>query len=226
MSDRKHGDGIWVNNPSKIDWSANKGTTSTGRKTQSIETVKAITELPPAVAHISAAYAGYTTVVSRKQFTDFINDLGFKESSNNYGNNNNPPYLGRYQFGPFALEDIGFKDSSRNWTSLANNLGVYSDKDFLNNPAVQDQAMNLYLKKNWEYAINYGLDNYIGSTMNGVVITESGLLAAMHLVGVGAVRNAIRKGDLASEKDGNGTTALSYMVRFGGYNVDQITKKP
>jgi len=105
---------------------------------------------------------------------------------------------------------------------MANNLGIYSNQDFLNSPGVQDKAMNMFLNKNWGYVRNSGLLKYVGTSMNGVTITESGLVAATHLVGIGKLQRALNNGDLASEADGNGTTALSYMTKFGGYNIDSI----
>jgi hypothetical protein len=58
--------------------------------------------------------------------------------------------------------------------------------------------------------------------MNGLVITESGLLAAMHLVGAGGVIQAFASGNLHSKSDGNGTTVFTNMERMGGYDVRPI----
>lgn len=60
--------------------------------------------------------------------------------------------------------------------------------------------------------------------MNDILITESGLLAAAHLVGQGALMRALKRGDLYSEKDGNGTTAAEYMENYGGFNINEIKK--
>ena len=163
-----------------------------------------------------------STSDTRLPFESFIDAIGFMESSNNYQAVNAWNYLGRFQFGTLALQDIGYKDQNGNWTNTANALGIYSDQDFLNNSNVQDQAMNALLKKNWGYITYYKLDEYVGTTMNDITITESGLLAAAHLVGVGGLRKALNSGDLSGAADGNGTTALKYMTKFGGYNIDQI----
>ena len=55
-----------------------------------------------------------------------------------------------------------------------------------------------------------------------MTITESGLVAAMHLVGIGSLITALEMGDLTSEHDNNGTTAREYMDTFGGYDLDEI----
>lgn len=53
-------------------------------------------------------------------------------------------------------------------------------------------------------------------------MTESGLLASSHLVGVTGVRTALKNGDLRSVVDGNGTTVLEYMTSFAGYDISEI----
>ena len=155
---------------------------------------------------------------------NFLESLGFRESSNNYDIVNKQGYMGKYQFGSIALRDIGFYDNNNNWTEKASEYGVYSKETFLNNPEAQEAAIRMLLKNNWRYLTNYGLLDYIGTTMNGVLITEFGLLAAAHLVGIGGLKKAIEAGDLTSVKDGNGVTAKEYMELFGGYNVDEIIK--
>jgi hypothetical protein len=60
----------------------------------------------------------------------------------------------------------------------------------------------------------YGLDSYIGTVYCGVEVTQSGLLAAYHLVGVGNMRDALPTG--AIKYDGNGVPASQYMDLFGG----------
>ena len=59
--------------------------------------------------------------------------------------------MGRYQLGSLALIDAGFKDKERNWTKTAKEYGVSSDQDFLNNPATQDAAFDLLVKKQLSY---------------------------------------------------------------------------
>gem|GEM_PF-4933229 len=79
--------------------------------------------------------------------------------------------------------------------------------------------MAIYIKQ-WRYIRAYKLLNYLGKIYCGVKVTESGLLAACHLVGVGKVSKALKTGK--SVCDGNGMTAASYMSRFGGYFIFDI----
>lgn len=160
--------------------------------------------------------------INNNSFLNFLETLGFRESGNNYDIVNQYGYMGKYQFGPIALRDIGFYDNNNNWTEKAKEYGVWSKETFLNNPEAQESAIRMLLKNNWRYATNYSLLDYIGIEMNGVLITESGLLAAAHLIGVGGIKKALETSDLTSVKDGNGVTAKEYMELFGGYNIDAI----
>ena len=138
-----------------------------------------------------------------KNHNKFLDDIGFRESSNNYKAVNQFGYLGKYQFGRKTLNAIGF-DSISNY-------------EFLSNPNIQEEAMLTLLKKN-KHTLRREIKKYVGQTINGIYITESGILAAAHLGGAGNVRKFFRKG--YEFKDGNGTKMTSYMVRFAGYNLN------
>ena len=62
------------------------------------------------------------------------------------------------------------------------------------------------------------ISEYVGQTINGIYITESGILAAAHLAGPGNVKKFFRKG--YEFKDGNGTKMTDYMVLFSGYKLE------
>jgi len=133
----------------------------------------------------------------------FLDEIGFRESSNNYKAVNQFGYLGKYQFGRKTLNAIGFKD--------------ISNYEFLSNPEIQEEAMLVLLQKN-KHTLRREIKKYVGETVNGIYITESGILAAAHLGGAGNVRKFFRKG--FEFEDGNGTKMTSYMIRFSGYNLN------
>ena len=133
----------------------------------------------------------------------FLDEVGFRESSNNYKAVNQFGYLGKYQFGRKTLNAIGFED--------------VSNYEFLSNPEIQEEAMLVLLQKN-KHTLRREIKKYVGETVNGIYITESGILAAAHLGGAGNVRKFFRKG--YEFEDGNGTKMTSYMVRFAGYNLN------
>ncbi len=140
-----------------------------------------------------------------KTFTGFKEALAFKESQGKYTLINSLGYMGKYQFGRAALQAIGIHDSS----------------EFLKNPRLQEKAFKALLAKNkWE--LRKEIEKYDGKTINGVVITESGILAAAHLGGAGSVKKFFRNNGKKAIRDDYGTSLKSYMKKFGGYDTSFI----
>lgn len=131
----------------------------------------------------------------------FLNDIGFRESGNRYDITNKWGYMGKYQFGKQTLKGLGFK---------------VTKKEFLNNPQLQEEAMMALLLHNKEKLQKY-IDVFDGQTVNGMYISESGILAAAHLGGQGSVKRYFRNGKVF--KDGFGTKITSYMDKFSGYDI-------
>lgn len=131
----------------------------------------------------------------------FLNDIGHRESGNRYDITNTWGYMGRFQFGKSTLKGLGF-DVSKN--------------EFLSNPQLQDSAMMALLNHNKEKLQQY-IDIYDGKTINGMYVSESGILAAAHLGGQGSVKRYFRNGKVF--RDGNGTKITSYMNQFSGYDI-------
>ena len=131
----------------------------------------------------------------------FLSDIGFRESGNRYDITNKWGYMGRYQFGKSTLKGLGF-DVSKN--------------EFLSNPQLQDSAMMALLNHNKEKLQKY-IDLFDGETIDGMYISESGILAAAHLGGQGSVKRYFRNGKVF--RDGNGTKITSYMKQFSGYDI-------
>jgi len=138
-----------------------------------------------------------------KDHSRFLDDIGFRESSNNYHAVNQFGYLGKYQFGRRTLDALGFDN--------------ISNREFLENQSIQEEAMYALLLHN-KKILRRQITKYVGTTVAGVYITESGLLAAAHLAGPGNVRKFLRKG--YEFKDGNGTKMTSYMTLFSNYRLE------
>ena len=138
-----------------------------------------------------------------KNHDKFLEDLGFRESSGNYKAVNQYGYLGKYQFGRKTLNNLGYEN--------------ISNRQFLSDPSIQEQAMEDLLVHNKKILRRY-IQKYNGKTINGIYITESGLLAAAHLAGPGNVKKFFRKG--YEFRDGNGTKMTSYMKKFSNYQLD------
>lgn len=143
-----------------------------------------------------------------KSFTGFKQALAFKESQGKYNTVNELGYMGKYQFGMETMKSIGIQDSLQ----------------FMNNPKLQEKAFKALLSKNkWE--LRNELDQFVGKEINGVLITESGVLAAAHLGGTGSVKRFFKSKGNRVKKDAFGTSILSYMKKFGGYDTRFIPAK-
>ena len=129
----------------------------------------------------------------------FLEAIGHRESSNNYLVINEFGYMGRYQFGNATLKGLGID---------------VTQEEFINNPRLQERAMHMLLSHNRKKLKRY-IKKYEGQIIHGILITESGVLAAAHLAGQGNVRKFLKNGFVF--KDGNGTKMTSYMKQFGGY---------
>lgn len=136
-----------------------------------------------------------------EELNRFLTDIGFRESGNRYDITNSWGYMGKYQFGKSTLKGLGFE---------------VTRKEFLNNPQLQEEAMMALLLHNKEKLQTY-IDLYDGETINGMYISESGILAAAHLGGQGSVKRYFRNGKVF--RDGNGTKITSYMNQFSGYDI-------
>lgn len=159
-------------------------------------------------------------------YADFLNALAKRESSlNRTAENTQTHYIGLFQFGEAALKDIGIYsgDSTRtnDWTGTwSGKYGATSKGAFMASGDAQLSAIADYQKLTWNsYLKGNGAEAYLGRTINGVVVTESGLIAASHLVGAGAVLAWLRSNGATNPTDASGTQMTEYMSAFGGYNV-------
>ena len=140
--------------------------------------------------------------IETKNHYDFLKAIGFKESGNKYNIVNKYGYMGRYQFGEATLRGLGFK---------------VSKEEFLNDPHLQEKAMQALLEHN-KKKLKKVIKEYSNTEYNGIYVTESGILAAAHLGGQGNVKKFFRNG--SEFKDGFGTSILTYMEKFSGYQLD------
>ena len=151
--------------------------------------------------------------ISKKVFTPYLGisfqafkeALAFKESQGKYRVVNTLGYLGKYQFGASTLER--FK--------------IYNTTSFLHNPELQEQVFIAYCKVN-KWILRKDITRSVGKVMNGVKITESGILAAAHLSGAGNVKKYLRSNGLKNLSDAYGSSIKSYMKNFAGYDVSFI----
>ncbi|MDB4452657.1 peptidoglycan-binding protein LysM [bacterium] len=139
----------------------------------------------------------------KQSHKNFLSAIGRRESSNRYDIINRYGYMGKYQFGRKTLNAIGFKN--------------ISNSKFISSPRIQEAAMITLLRVN-KKNLRRQIKRHVGTVVNGVYITESGLLAGAHLAGAGNVKKWLRNGKRF--KDGLGTSVVSYIELFGGYKLD------
>ena len=160
-------------------------------------------------------------------YDDFFRALGQNESGNNYSFVSSLGYLGRFQFGEEAMQAIGFYngdptsaiDFVGSWTAKANSYGVWDKAGFLNSPSAQDAATRDWFSKVNDDMSALGLKSYIGQWIGGGAVTESGLIAGGHLVGVWALKTFLESGGRIDTVDGYNTPVSEYVRRFGGYET-------
>ncbi|MCB1986033.1 MAG: hypothetical protein H6936_01505 [Burkholderiales bacterium] len=176
-----------------------------------------------------------------RTYQDYFDTLGFRESSSipggvqNYDTENPFGFIGKYQFGEAALFDLGYygidgsdsnlfrNDWSGNWSGKN---GINSEQDYFNNGAVQEIIVREWHEVLWRRITFLELDKYDGQTLNGQLITISGMLAAAHLIGAGSstsetagLKGYLLSGAVFSPEDGNGTTANDYMSVFTDFQT-------
>jgi hypothetical protein len=147
-------------------------------------------------------YTSLLNIEETKDLNKFMKDLGHRESTGRYYAVSNKGYLGKYQFHINTLNDIGIQTSK---------------KEFLVNETLQDSALVVLLKHN-KKILHPHIIKHSGMVVNDVEITESGILAAAHLVGAGSVKRYFNRG--LNKKDGNGVRLTDYLTQFSGYELE------
>ena len=163
-----------------------------------------------------------------KTLEDFLDALAKRESNGDYQAFNSYGYAGKYQMGEMALVDCGYYQKksckyNNDWSGKF--LGkdcVNSVQDFLKNPLAQENAIRIYLKKQWKYLKALGAIKFLGQIINGYKITESGLLAGAHLKGCGSVMVYLKSGGKNIGRDAFGTSVESYIKNFADYDLSEI----
>jgi len=140
---------------------------------------------------------------TKPSLDDFLDRMGFLESSNNYRKVNTLGYLGKYQFGRSTLKTLGY--------------GHIPTEEFVNSPKLQEKIMIKNLKFNRKVLKDH-IKEYKGKCISGVTITESGLLGAAHLAGAGNVKKFLENG--INPSDVYGTKLTDYLIKFSNYELN------
>lgn len=181
---------------------------------------------------------GFICALSRKEsHSDLTKDDSFYEPwtsrENNDGTDNRAArtsknqfnYMGLFQFGDAALKTIGYKDDQDKWTGLD---GAYTESDFLSSRSIQIKAVNRLIDKTCKLLRNNNINEYYGKIINRIEVTESGAIAACHLLGLGGLAAFLnvdklkynKKGELHKQYDGNNIHVSEYLKLFNYYDLE------
>ena len=148
-----------------------------------------------------------------KDYVGFKNFLGFFESGSNYNKVNRFGYMGKYQFGKETLKMFAVRNLS----------------DYKSNPALQEEVFLMNVMRN-KWILRREISWYSNRYLNGIYVSQSGIIAAAHLSGPGNVKKYLRSHcdpDL-NKRDANGTSISDYINIFKDYNLENIpaVRKP
>ncbi len=147
----------------------------------------------------------YFSPIVDDRFIGFKEAVAFKESQGKYNKVNSLGYLGKYQFGKSTL----------------NRIRIYDTHKFLNDPKMQEDAFLALCSLN-KWILQRDIKRCVGTKINGIEVTESGILAAAHLAGAGNVKIYLRSNGTRIFEDAYGSTVENYLKKFAGYDTSFV----
>jgi hypothetical protein len=143
------------------------------------------------------------------EFSRFINDLGYRESGNDWKCINRIGCFGEWQFDESTLRFLGYKSVTL--------------RKFRKDPEVfprelQLKALRTLIRVNQVLLTDYY--HFIGDSIGGVRITRSGMIAASHLGGAGSLQKFLNTGGRINKRDVLGTSIRDYLERFRNYDLE------
>lgn len=144
-------------------------------------------------------------------FNGFKESLAFKESGGRYSIINKFGYLGKYQFNLNTLKMYKITDINK----------------FISSPILQEKIFLINVNRN-KWILRKDINWFVGTFINGIEVTESGIIAAAHLSGAGNVKKYLRANGDFNKKDAFGTSISAYMSYFANYDLSffKAVRKP
>lgn len=144
-------------------------------------------------------------------------------------------YVGYFQFGEDALIDCGYynpriknsdKDSVNNWTgSWTGKDNINTFYDFRTSPNIQIKAFNIWIEIQCYRARNLNINEFYGTYIDKVEITESGCITAGHLKGSGHVLAYLKSGGRINGQDKYGTSVGDYIRELAYYDLESCCNR-
>ena len=145
-----------------------------------------------------------TTLVKVTEFAQAISEAESSDQPYIIGGSSNH-YLGKYQFGLLAMQDIYGKEKGlKLYKKYHKDITLFTEKE-------QDKAFKKWVKINQRY-LKKEIKKYKNKIVHGILITESGLIAAAHNQGWGSVRRWLASGE--NTTDAFGTEIEVYLKDF------------
>jgi hypothetical protein len=143
------------------------------------------------------------------EFSRFINDLGRRESGNNWMSVNCIGCFGEWQFAESTVQYLGFRHVTLR--KFRKNPDIFPQK-------MQRGALESLIKVNLALLRNY--ECYIGDTIKGIKVTKSGMIAASHLGGAKSLRLFLSSEGRINKADVLGTSVYDYLKKFRYYDLE------
>jgi hypothetical protein len=158
-----------------------------------------------------------------KTFAEFAAAMRQQESGNDYNAVNKFGYLGAYQFGKPRLYDLGYSIDGFAPANRTKRIIIAKDY-FLSKPELQDVLFEQHCRI-WRNYVTSRYAGEFGTVIKGVTITISGMVAGIHLLGLGNKKNPglvqfLNEGIIG--KDGNKTPITEYIKKFADYDMSTI----
>jgi hypothetical protein len=146
--------------------------------------------------------------IFKSEFIKFADHLGYIESRNDPNAINRQGCFGEHQWKESTLQAIGYRDITLE--KFKKDKSIFPRKKQL-------MALSTLVEINKKLLRRYG--GYVGQTIDGARITNSGLIAACHLGGIRGVRLFLQSNGGVNKKDINGTSIRFFIKKFQGYNI-------
>lgn len=143
-----------------------------------------------------------------EQLNLFAKHLGFRESGNRSDVINPIGCIGEFQFHPNTLKRLGYSHVT---------VEKFRKDPTIFPPEQQRKCLEKLIEINSMDLQRY--EKFIGQKINGIEITKAGLLAGMHLGGLGSVKKFLNSNGKADSSDMNGTSVGMYIKEFSNYKL-------
>lgn len=138
---------------------------------------------------------------------DFKRKIARIESYNSWSPKESPhsQFWGKYQIGRSVRDQLG--------------IGYMKRSEFVKDTVLQECAMDILMRLNKKMLARH-IRKYSGKTINGYRITESGLLAMSHQMGVNMIMKWLDNGCTDTLMDSNRKRSTDYLVACSGIKLN------